>query len=71
MVAISTSDLCRLAAEIVHDHGDEAVEYARRAVACFEAEGAEDRVRFWMTLSVLLDDIVEKRLNPDRAITIH
>ena len=68
---ISADDFCRLAADLAAEHGLVAREYAMRAVVSFEAEGEMDRARFWLTLSVLLDDIVAQRLDPDRPLTIH
>ncbi len=68
---ISASDMCMLAAELAAEHGLIARDYARRAVASFEAEGEVDRARFWFTLSVLLDDIALNRLDPERPLTIH
>ena len=68
---ISASDLCLLAGEIAAEHGVIARDYARRAVVTLEAEGEIDRAAFWLTLSILLDDIVMRRLDPDRAPTIH
>jgi len=68
---ISACDLCQLAADLAAEHGVIARDYARRAVATFEAEGEMDRASFWLTLSILLDDIMMHRLDPDRALTIH
>ncbi|MBI3677060.1 MAG: hypothetical protein HY243_10665 [Proteobacteria bacterium] len=68
---MGASDFCQLAAELNADNGPEALDYARRAVVAFEADGASDRAQFWYLLSVFLDDIVTHRLNPDAAITIH
>ena len=68
---ISAGDLCMLAAELAAEHGTDAREYAKRAYVSFEAEGEQDRARFWFTLSVLLDDIVTHRLDPDRSPTIN
>ena len=68
---ISASDMCMLAAELTAEHGLIARDYARRAVASFEAEGEVDRARFWFTLSVLLDDIALNRLDTERPLTIH
>ena len=68
---ISASDMCLLAAELAAEHGVIARDYARRAVATFEAEGETDRAGFWLSLSILLDDIVMHRIDPDRAPTIH
>lgn len=68
---IGVSDLCRLAAELAQEHGSLALDYARKAVISFEAEGASDRAYFWLALSVLLDDIVGHRLDPDRPLIIN
>lgn len=68
---ISADDFCQLAADLAAEHGRVACDYARRAVAAFEADGEADRARFWLTLSVLLDDIVAQRLDPARPLTIH
>lgn len=68
---LSANDLCRLAAELSEEHGAAAMDYARRAVVSFEAEGAVDRARFWFTLCVFLTDINEHGLNPNRPVTIH
>jgi hypothetical protein len=68
---LNAGDLCRLAADLAAEHGDAALAYARRAVISLESEGAVERARFWFTLSVFLDDIVQARLDPDRAIVLH
>jgi len=66
-----TGDLCQLAADLASEHGEDAVQYARNATVTLESEGAHDRARFWFALSILLDDIVTLRLDPDRPIVIH
>jgi hypothetical protein len=68
---ISASDFCRLAADLAEEHGVVACDYARRAVHAFEADGEPDRARFWFVLSVLLDDIVIGRLDPERPLVIN
>jgi hypothetical protein len=68
---LSADDLYRLAADLAEEHGAAAMDYARRAVVSFEAEGAVERARFWFTLCVFLDDITEHRLNPIYPVTIH
>jgi hypothetical protein len=68
---INAEDLCRLASELANEHGPEALTYARRAVIAFEADGEADRARLWFALSVLLDDIATRRLDPERPISIH
>jgi hypothetical protein len=68
---MTADDLTRLAAELAVEHGSAAADYARRAVTAFELEGAWERAAFWFTLSVLLDDILELRLDPTAPITLH
>ncbi len=68
---LSANDLCRLAADLADEHGPGAMDFARRAVVSFEAEGANDRARFWLTLCIFLNDIAEYGLNPNRPVTIH
>jgi hypothetical protein len=68
---INAEDLCRLAGELANEHGPDVLTYARRAVIAFEAEGASDRAHLWFALTVLLDDIVARRLDPDRPLSIH
>ncbi|HEX4303912.1 MAG TPA: hypothetical protein VHZ78_14030 [Rhizomicrobium sp.] len=68
---LSANDLCRLAADLADEHGADAMDFARRAVVSFEAEGATDRARFWFTLCVFLKDISEHGLSPNRPVTIH
>lgn len=69
-MAITTHELCSLAAELAAEHGVVAGEYARQASASCEAEGAMDRAQFWFMLSVLLDDIALHRIDPERIPTI-
>ncbi|MGD0189236.1 MAG: hypothetical protein ABSD74_00690 [Rhizomicrobium sp.] len=64
-------DLCQLAAELVSEHGDEALHFARRATAEYASEGVQDRALFWYALSLFLDDIVAHRLDPDTPIVLH
>jgi hypothetical protein len=47
------------------------VDYARRAVVALECEGEDERAQFWFALSILLDDIVTQRVDPDRPVVIH
>jgi len=68
---LTANDLCRIAADLVDEHGPGALDYAHRAVLCFEAEGARDRAQFWLTLCALLDDIAENRLDPFYPVTLH
>lgn len=64
-------DLCQLAAELVSEHGEEALNFARRATAEYASEGVADRAQFWYALSLFLDDIVTQRLDPDLPIVLH
>jgi len=66
-----TGDLCQLAADLALEHGSDAVDYARRATLSLEAEGAMERAQFWFALSILLDDIVAQRFDPELPIVIH
>jgi len=68
---MTADDLTKLAADLATEHGNAAADYARRAVVSFELEGAWDRAAFWYMLSVLLDDIIELRLDPTAPITLH
>jgi hypothetical protein len=69
-MAISVYDLCRLAGDLAMEHGIQARDYARSAYYTLEAEGDLERADFWFTLSVLVDDIVAKRLDPDHIPTL-
>ena len=68
---LSTNELCRLAADFAAEHGDDAMDVARRAVLSFEAEGALDRARFWLAMCVLISDIAENRIDPLAPQTVH
>lgn len=68
---MTACDLCLLAGELAMEHGTDALSFARRAHLTFEAEGENDRAHIWYALSVLLDDIAAKRLDPTRPVTIH
>ena len=68
---LTANDFYRLAADLTDEHGADAMDFARRAVAAFEAEGAVDRARFWFTMCVFLDDLAEHRGNAERPVTIH
>ncbi len=68
---LNAGDFCRLAADLAAEHGDAARDYARRAVVSFESEGASDRARIWFALSVFLDDIILRGLDPYGTIVLH
>ncbi len=69
--ALTANDLCRLAADLVEEHGVGALYFAERAVLCLEAEGASDRADVWLMLCALLNDIAENRLDPLRPVTLN
>jgi hypothetical protein len=66
-----TGDLCHLAAELASEHGEAALDYARRAIVEFERVGATDRAEFWTVMSVFLDDIMAQRLDPELPIILN
>ena len=68
---LNAGDLCRLAADLVAEHGDAARDYARRAIRSFESEGMQDRLLVWLTLAAFLDDFALHRLDPYEPITLH
>jgi hypothetical protein len=68
---LSTGDMYRLASDFAEEHGDDACDFAWRAVITFEAEGSSDRAYFWFLLLVLLGDIASHRIDPGATITIH
>jgi hypothetical protein len=68
---LTTGDMYRLASDFAEEYGDEASDFAWRAVMSFEAEGAGERAYFWFLLLVMLGDIAAHRIDPAAAITIH
>ena len=68
---LSTGDMYRLASDFAEEHGDNACDYAWRAVICFEAAGSQDRAYFWFLLLVMLGDIASHRIDPGATLTIH
>jgi hypothetical protein len=68
---LTTRDMYRLASDFAEEYGDDACDYAWRAVMSFEAEGAGERAYFWFLLLVMLGDIAAHRIDPGLSITIH
>lgn len=68
---LSTGDMCLLAAELAEEHGPMASRYALQASIACEADGEMERAAFWFTLSVLLEDILAARLDPERPLTFN
>ncbi len=70
VMTISARNLCQMAGELAEEHGVLALDYARRVYRTMECEGDTDRAQFWFTLSVLVDDVMTHRLDPDAIPTI-
>jgi hypothetical protein len=68
---LTIGDMYRLASDFAEEHGNDACDYAYRAVISFEAEGEGERAYFWFLLLVMMGDIVSHRIDPDGVITIH
>lgn len=68
---MNTSDLRDLAADLVHEHGPAILSIALRASAEHACDGREEHAHFWYALSLLLDDIIHERLDPNRPLTLH
>lgn len=64
-------DLRDLAWQLTSEHGDAALVYARRVSAEFASVGADDRAAFWYALSIFIDDIMTRRLDPGLPIVLH
>lgn len=52
-------------------HGPAALDMARRASAECACDGADEPALFWYALSLFLDDIVNRRIDPERPLSIH
>lgn len=68
---LTTGEIMRLASDFADEHGDNACDYAYRAVVSFEAEGEGERAYFWFLLLIMLGDIASNRVNPSSVLTIH
>ena len=68
---LTISDMYRLASDFAEEHGNDACDYAYRAVVSVEAEGEGERAYFWFLLLVMMGDIVSRRIDPDGIITVH
>lgn len=68
---LTANDLYAIAVDLAEEHGDGAMDLARRAVVTFEAEGAMERAKLWFTLCVFLDDLAAHRLDPAYPVTLH
>jgi hypothetical protein len=68
---MKAGDFCELAAELVDEHGPEALHFALRATAEYACEGIEERAWFWYAMSLFLTDIVNRHIDPDRPLVVH
>ena len=68
---MNTSDMRDLAAGLFHEHGPAIFHVALRASAEHACAGREEGAHFWYAMSLLLDDIIRARLDPDGPITLH
>ena len=68
---MDTNDMRDLAAGLFREHGPSIFHVALRASAEHACAGQEKVAHFWYALSLLLDDIIRVRLDPDRPLTIH
>ena len=69
-MAISAHHLCQLAGELAAEHGLLARDYAQRAYRTLDGEGQYDRAQFWFALSILVDDVMLRGLDPDNGPSI-
>jgi hypothetical protein len=68
---MNTTEMRDLAAELVAEHGPAIFHVAIRASAENACDGRADGAHFWYALSLLLDDIIRARLDPDGPLTVH
>lgn len=69
--SMRAGDFRDLAADLVSEHGDAALVYARRATVEFASTGATERAQFWYVLALFLDDIMSQRMDPELPIVFH
>lgn len=68
---MKTGDLCQLAADLASEHGADAADFARQAFISLELDGEMERAYFWQMISILIDDIFARHIDPDLPIVIH
>jgi hypothetical protein len=68
---MNTGDMRDLAAGLFRAHGPVIFHVALRASAKHACAGREEGAHFWYAISLLLDDIMRERLDPDDPITLH
>ncbi|HWA90746.1 MAG TPA: hypothetical protein VG889_11960 [Rhizomicrobium sp.] len=68
---LNAADFCRLAADLTAEYGVAARDHARCVIGLLEREGDAERAGFWCVLSVFIDDVALKRLDPEGSIVLH
>lgn len=68
---VSAQFLCRVAGDLAETHGILAVDIAMRAFREMDAAGDEGRAQFWLLMSVLVEDVQRRGLDPDDGPSIH
>ena len=63
-MSISALDMYRLAGELAAEHGLLARDYAQRAYRTMDTEGHHERAQFWFAMSILVDDVMLRGLDP-------
>ena len=68
---MNTNEMRELAAALFHEHGPAIIHVALRTSAEHACAGREAGAHFWYALSLILDDIIRARLDPDAPLTLH
>lgn len=67
---MDASDVRDLAAGLFREHGAAVYHVALRTSAEHACAGREEGAHFWYAVSLILDDFIHARLDPDRSITL-
>ncbi|GAA0539266.1 hypothetical protein FHS83_003688 [Rhizomicrobium palustre] len=70
-MTVSAQFLCRMAGDLAEEHGELAVDIARRAFRDRNVEGDDRRAEFWYLISVLVDDVQRYGLDPEGGPVLH
>lgn len=68
---MNANEMRELAAGLFHEHGPAIFQVVLRTSAEHACAGHDEGARFWRALSLILDDIICSRIDPDRPITLH
>ena len=68
---MNATDMRDLAADLVDEHGPAIFHVALRVSADHACDGRQDGAHFWYALSLLVDDIIQARLDPGGPLTLH